>query len=121
MIYDPVTDTWEKGLDMPTARRLLSANAVNGKIYAIGGSTAANIPLSTVEEYDPATDTWVKKADIPTPRNGLSTSTIKGRIYAIGGTRPADGSPVEVYTPEDWQSVSPQGKLPTKWAEVKSD
>jgi N-acetylneuraminic acid mutarotase len=52
-IYDPVTDTWEKGLDMPTARKLLSANAVNGKIYAIGGSTAAGVPLSTVEEYDP--------------------------------------------------------------------
>jgi N-acetylneuraminic acid mutarotase len=52
-IYDPVTDSWEKGLDMPAPRRMLSANAVNGKIYAIGGSTAAGNPLSTVEEYDP--------------------------------------------------------------------
>jgi hypothetical protein len=30
---------------------------------------------------------------------------------------------MEEYDPEDWQpeTVSPQGKLPTKWGEVKSD
>jgi hypothetical protein len=44
---------WTKKANMPTARKLLSANAVNGKIYAIGGSTAAGAPLSIVEEYDP--------------------------------------------------------------------
>ena len=43
---------WEKGRDMPTEKRGLSTSAVNGRIYAIGGSTAADVLLSTVEEYD---------------------------------------------------------------------
>jgi N-acetylneuraminic acid mutarotase len=51
--YDPATDKWTKKPEMPTARRLLSASAVKGKIYAIGGSTADNVPLATVEEYTP--------------------------------------------------------------------
>jgi len=38
---------------MPTARRWLTAGAVNGKIYAIGGSNAGNAVLPTVEEYTP--------------------------------------------------------------------
>lgn len=50
--YDPVTDTWTRKADMPTARGFLSASAVNGKIYAIGGWMLPNVYLSTVEEYD---------------------------------------------------------------------
>jgi hypothetical protein len=41
---------------------------VNGKIYAIGGSSG--VAISTVEEYDPATDKWTKKADTPTAKWG---------------------------------------------------
>jgi hypothetical protein len=51
--YNPVTDTWKKKAKMPTARAWLSTSVVNGKIYAIGGSVDAVVPLSTVEEYTP--------------------------------------------------------------------
>lgn len=44
-------DIWTKKADMPTARDGLSASAVSGRIYAIGGSSELGI-LSTVEEYD---------------------------------------------------------------------
>jgi len=50
--FDSQTNTWAKKTDMPTAREFLSTSAVNGKIYAIGGS-AKGLPLSAVEEYDP--------------------------------------------------------------------
>jgi hypothetical protein len=53
------------------------------------------------------------------------------KIYVIGGTHfyPGFGCPpqdvlnlVEEYTPEDWQlSVSPSGKLPTKWGMMKQN
>jgi N-acetylneuraminic acid mutarotase len=52
--YDPATDSWMSRAEMPTARQSLSTSTVNGKIYAIGGSTAP-FPWSrtaTVEEYD---------------------------------------------------------------------
>jgi hypothetical protein len=60
---------------------------VNGKIYAMGGSSPmpALAPLSTVQEYNPVTDTWTNKAAMPTARSGLSTSAVNGKIYAIGG------------------------------------
>ncbi|MCP4452117.1 MAG: hypothetical protein GY809_11695 [Planctomycetes bacterium] len=39
---------------MPTARSMLTTSVVNGKIYAIGGSTGNGPqPVATVEEYDP--------------------------------------------------------------------
>lgn len=49
--YDPATDTWTNKTGMPTARGGLSASAVDGKIYAIGGAKGA-MGFSTVEEYD---------------------------------------------------------------------
>jgi N-acetylneuraminic acid mutarotase len=70
---------------MPTARTKLCTSAVDGKIYAIGGSPDFNKIISTVEEYDPVTDEWTKKSDMPTARVYFSTSVVNGKIYAIGG------------------------------------
>ena len=53
--YDPIKDVWTKKADMPTKRCGLSTAAVNGKIYAIGGTDTIPIGkgFSTVEEYTP--------------------------------------------------------------------
>ena len=52
-VYYPATDTWTKEAgDMLIPRRDLSSNAVNGKIYAIGGVMLGDISTSVVEEYD---------------------------------------------------------------------
>jgi len=83
--YDPMTDTWAKKANMPTARCYLSTSVVNGKIYAIGGVLQDMTYTSTVEVYDLATDTWTKRANMPTVRFCLSTSVVNGYIYAIGG------------------------------------
>jgi N-acetylneuraminic acid mutarotase len=87
---------------MPTARARLSASAVDGKIYAIGGSPHGDAEVAAVEVYDPATDTWMKKADMPRARNWFSTSVVNGKIYAIGGKiYPSEAmvSTVEAYDP----------------------
>jgi len=101
-------DTWTQKAPLPTARSLLSASVVDGKIYAIGG----NGGRSAVEEYDPVTDTWTEKAPMLIPRFCLSTSVVGGKIYAIGGTiRPPERvtSDVEEYDPETdtWTKKSP--------------
>src|ERR1700680_348893 len=49
---------WTTKAPMPTPRYFLASGVVNGKLYAIGGVTTGNIPVSAVEAYDPATDTW---------------------------------------------------------------
>jgi len=120
--YDPNTDTWTRKADMPTARGAFSACAVNDKIYAISGQMPGGTFTSVVEVYDPATDKWEKGTDIPTARGYFSACTANDRIYVIGGTPiflSGVLSTVEEYTPEGWQAVSPQGKLPTKWGEIK--
>jgi N-acetylneuraminic acid mutarotase len=59
-IYDPATDTWTPGGDMPTPRGWLSGSTVNGKFYAIGGASrfqpgiSQAVVLSTVEEFVPS-------------------------------------------------------------------
>ena len=94
-----IVEAVKRKADMPTARWYLSASAVNGKIYAIGGENSVEI-LSTVEEYDPATGVWIRKADMPTARCRFSTSVVNGKIYAIGGAVPGGVVPtVEKYDP----------------------
>jgi N-acetylneuraminic acid mutarotase len=111
-VYDPVTDTWDTTkTPMPTRRAHISASAVKGKIYVMGGTKqggAVYTGLNTVEVYDPATDTWETKISMPTSRFGLSTSVLDEKIYAIGGRRypeqPNIVSIVEMYDPltDEW-------------------
>jgi len=111
-MYDPATDTWTKKKSMPTARYGLATSVVDGKIYAIGGSTQygeIGSPVATVEEYDPVTDTWTQKADMITPRYYLAAAATKGQIYAIGGYEITNNpiSTVELYIParDIWMEV----------------
>jgi RNA polymerase sigma factor (sigma-70 family) len=119
--YDPATDIWTKKADMPIERTELATSALNGKIYVVGGGTGKFLP--TVLEYDPATDAWREVANMPTLRACLANAVVDGKIYAIGGYGPGFVilSTVEEYDPEGLQAVSPQGKLPTMWGEVKAE
>jgi N-acetylneuraminic acid mutarotase len=88
-VYDPATDTWETKASIPTPRRGLGANVVNGKIYLIGGyvpdsssSTGFSI-LFLNEVYDPAKDSWTTKAPVPTAVSGVLSAVVDSKIYVI--------------------------------------
>jgi len=92
-------DSWEVKTPMQVARGGLGVAVVNGKIYAIGGSTESGITpdnlgadykakgwiVGTNEEYDPATDTWIFKMPMPTPRYNFAIVAYQNKIYCIGG------------------------------------
>jgi hypothetical protein len=84
-------NSWMSKAPMQQARAGLGVAAANGKIYAIGGSTASEqYPppggfVGTNEEYDPKTDTWTTKAPMPTPRDYFAIATYQNKIYCIGG------------------------------------
>jgi N-acetylneuraminic acid mutarotase len=89
-----VENTWETKATMSQARAGLGVAEANGKIYAIGGTTASGqYPpdgsaggfVGTNEEYDPATDTWNTKASMPTPRDYFAIAACQNKIYCIGG------------------------------------
>ena len=88
---DVAEDTWVEKASMNEERAGLGVVAVNGKIYAIGGNTAAvgdsaaGCFVGTNEEYDPETDTWTYKASMPTPRNHFAITAYGNKIYCIGG------------------------------------
>jgi N-acetylneuraminic acid mutarotase len=63
-VYDPETDSWMAGADLPTSRAEVAVAIINDKIYVIGGYSATydNLPYDytpkitqyrTVEQYTP--------------------------------------------------------------------
>ena len=103
VIYDPASNSWTQGADMPTPRFLLAAAAIDGKVYAMGGSANANdIHTDIVERYDPATDSWSTVASMLNRKRGQSASILRGEIYSVGGVAMGFGlsSLVESYDPQ---------------------
>jgi N-acetylneuraminic acid mutarotase len=85
-VYDPATDTWSTKASMPTNRSEINAEAVNGKIYVMGGRTAG--PLSTTnitELYDPISDSWSTGAPMIYPVIYYASAGVDNKIYVIGG------------------------------------
>jgi len=89
--YDPATNTWRPRAPMPTACNHMGCEAVDGKIYIIGGRLSGafiiGFPgnINLVQAFDPASDGWTIKAPMPTARSGLNTASLNGIIYAAGG------------------------------------
>ena len=102
-IYDPASNSWTSGADMPTPRVAMGVAALNGSIYTVGGITSGFgvLNLDLVERYDPGQDSWTTAASMPTARFGLALSAVDGTLYATGGS--ADFSiafpTLEIYDP----------------------
>jgi N-acetylneuraminic acid mutarotase len=101
-VYDPETDTWETKASMPTARWLLQANVVNGKIYLIGGQNGGSY-TGVNEVYDPLTDSWTTKAPMPTAAQSYASAVVDNKIYVVGGFSKAPlfwSNLNQIYNPE---------------------
>ena len=81
-------NTWKSCTNMPTARYWLTATAVGGQIYCIGGYKSSN--LLVYEVYDVFTNSWKTKTSMPSANYAPShcASAVIGRfIYIIGGEK----------------------------------
>jgi N-acetylneuraminic acid mutarotase len=116
-VYDPSTDTWETKTSMPIARDGFMANAVDGKIYLIGGwyqleTIYGNVGVTAqVDVYDPSTDTWTTGKSMPKAVAVYSSAVVDNKIYVISGT--AGGSVItdltQIYDPkmDSWSLGAP--------------
>ncbi|MGH2659736.1 MAG: Kelch repeat-containing protein, partial [Actinomycetota bacterium] len=112
-IYDPASDTWATGPDLPgPAVENPAVVAWDGKLYAFGGSTAPfSGAVSSAAVYDPAQNAWTSLTPMPTARSGAAAQAIGGLIYVAGGMG-ADGASLntfEVYDPQtdSWITAAP--------------
>jgi N-acetylneuraminic acid mutarotase len=78
-------NTWTTRAPMRTPRAALKATAVNGIIYAVGGTDVARAIRRTVEAYDPATNLWTPKASLPEALQPTGATTLNNRVYVAGG------------------------------------
>ncbi len=73
-IYNPATNVWSQGPDLPTSYPAVENPAVtsyNGKLYVFAGSTAAFTgAVANAAVYDPATNQWTMLASMATGRGG---------------------------------------------------
>ena len=127
-IYDPETDEWMMGPEIPSARIRGSAGCAvyNDKIYLVGGIINGHLSgwVNWLDEYDPATNTWTALADAPHARDHFHAAVINDQLYAVAGRRSGNNgntyndteADVDVYDFETntWTTLS--NPLPTERA-----
>lgn len=92
IIYDPNTNTWDSGADMPTYRSGAIAKTVGDAIYIIGGGYKQENGtfrfLKTTEIYHPETDSWDRGPDMIMPHDYPAGALHDGYVYILGGHHP---------------------------------
>ncbi len=87
--YNPATDEWIQGPEIPTGRKRGSAGLVvhNGKFYIIAGNTIGHNGgfISWFDEFDPATGVWTALPDAPRPRDHFHAAVMGNKLYVAGG------------------------------------
>lgn len=81
-IYDPLSDTWTRGADMPTARET-DVVLHEGRFYAAGGYDGVS-SVAAFEVYDPNADTWMKLPDMPFVLSAHKAVVVDNVLYTFG-------------------------------------
>lgn len=88
-IYDPATDSWEKGFSMPKNRLRASTttNIYNGKLYISGGIVDGHWDghVKWFDVYDFKSSKWEKLPDTPRARDHATSVVNNNKLYVLGG------------------------------------
>ena len=88
-LYDPATDSWRQGPEIPRGRRRGGAGTAvhGGKIYLacgiVDGHTSGTV--AWFDEFDPRTREWRQLPDAPRPRDHFSALVSGEKLYLVGG------------------------------------
>jgi N-acetylneuraminic acid mutarotase len=118
-IYDPATNRWTLGSDMPFPAGSSSSALIGGRVYVAGG-ILGSATTNRVARYDPATNTWTELAPMPQGRNHAASATDGVRLFVAGGRGPGSGdnntvangfNTLQVYDPatNTWRSSATAG------------
>ncbi len=127
-IYNPKSNTWTKGTEIPKDRLRGAAGAfsMNDKIYLIGGIQDGHWDgfVAWFDEYDPKTNTWKKLADAPHPRDHVQVAVHNNKLVVAGGRQSnaktnqvinTTISEVDIYDfkTEQWTTLGADSNIPT--------
>ncbi|MCB0324726.1 MAG: IPT/TIG domain-containing protein, partial [Bdellovibrionales bacterium] len=103
-IYDPSTNTWSTGADLPAAQfpngsGSASTSLINGMVYFAGGiDPVTNTTTPNGAKYNPVANTWTGIAAMPlnpaqsgAGRNHAAAATDGAKFYVFGGRGPGSG------------------------------
>lgn len=129
LVYDPATDRWSEGPEVPAHRRRGAAGVAvhDGRIYLVGGNTRGHMSgyVPWLDVLDPWTGQWRELADAPHARDHFHAAVIDGRIYAAGGRKTSHDTgdtlsmtiaQVDVYDIASGQWQTLEAPLPTQRA-----
>ncbi|QOV91781.1 Kelch repeat-containing protein [Humisphaera borealis] len=83
-IYNPLTNTWSTGANMPFAAGSSSSAVINGEIFVAGGIIGSST-TNQVAKYNPQTNAWTLLAAMPQGVNHAASATDGTRLYVFGG------------------------------------
>ncbi len=127
-IYDPETDQWSEGPEIPADRRRGGAGVVvhDGLIYIVAGIQNGHTDghVAWLDSFDPRTGEWNRLPDAPRPRDHFHAGIIDGKIYAAGGRRSSAATgetfeltvaEVDVYdiSSNSWTTLPESANIPT--------
>jgi hypothetical protein len=116
-LFDPKTNTWERGPDMAFARAWHNATCIDAKcseVLIAGGAARKPGASNEAYEYKPAeiynvaTNQWFPARSMLSPRgDGTTMARLSdGRVIAMGGRfAPANAEIYDVYT-DRWQAFT---------------
>ena len=90
-LYNPVTNTWSQGADLPEYAQAMVYGAANGELQVAGGfgdtNAARDVGLSSALQYNPATNAW---STLPKLRGKTAASAVGWAggscgFYQVGG------------------------------------
>lgn len=90
-VYDPASDSWSPGPDLPVALHHTAVAALDGRVYVVGGYTIEGgswVAQAAVWSLGAGEDTWREEPPLGTPRGALAVASTGERLVAVGGVGP---------------------------------
>ena len=78
--------SWREVASMPAPRSHLSAVALNGALFTIGGAARGGASSLDFERYDPSADMWTSLTALPVGTDHSAAAAVGSSIFVFGGT-----------------------------------
>ncbi|HEY8089895.1 MAG TPA: kelch repeat-containing protein [Polyangiaceae bacterium] len=119
-LYDPASDSWSPGPELPqdAPKHHLAVTVMDGRVYVLGGfdgilNQSPNEPFVPVAHaYVLDSGAWRRLADPPLARGAATAEAIGGKVYLTGGATTEDVAPfaeLDIYDPvaDAWSTGAP--------------